>query len=208
MQLCDLGSEAAWSPRPHRHPSSGIRSKEQTSRCPPAHDWSQLDAKVRRIKSEPGVMHDVHKPDRVTGTPMIGRLAISAFARQARQQVDVPHCLDRLFRALTVPIIPILLSGRCAASSPVHPTDTTAANRRRTTALPRSFRFGRAPRRVVGALHGVDGHFDLAPPPTPTGSGCLVSLRIGIGASELAARRAGDATLRAPPVVTLSAMMA
>ena len=108
-QLCDLGSEAAWSPRPHRHPSSGIRSKEQTSRCPPAHDWSQLDAKVRRIKSEPGVMHDVHKPDRVTGTPMIGRLAISAFARQARQQVDVPHCLDRLFRARTVPIIPFWL---------------------------------------------------------------------------------------------------
>jgi hypothetical protein len=59
-------------------------------------------------------MHDVHKPDRVTGTPMIGRLAISAFARQARQQVDVPHCLDRLFRARTVPIIPILVTGRRA----------------------------------------------------------------------------------------------
>jgi len=54
-------------------------------------------------------MHDVHKPDRVTGTPMIGRLAISSFARQARQQADVPHRLDRLFRTLTVPIIPVLL---------------------------------------------------------------------------------------------------
>jgi hypothetical protein len=61
---------------------------------------------------------------------------------------------------------------------------------------------------VVGALHGVAGHFDLVPPPTPTGSGCLVSLRIGIGASELAASRAGDTTLRAPPVVTLSAIIA
>jgi hypothetical protein len=133
---------------------------------------------------------------------------LSGFARQARQQVDVPHCLDRVFRALTVPIIPVLLSGRCAASSPVHPTDATAAYRGRTTALPRPFRFGCAPRCVVGALHGVDGHFDLVPPPTPTGSGCLVSLRIGIGASELAASRAGDATLRAPPVVTLSAIIA
>jgi hypothetical protein len=40
-QLCDGGSEASWSPRPHRRSSSGIRSKEQTSRCPPANDWSQ-----------------------------------------------------------------------------------------------------------------------------------------------------------------------
>ena len=42
----------------------------------------------------------------------------------------------------------------------------------------------------MGALHGVDGHFDLVPPPTPTGSS-PVSLRIGIGVSELAARSAG-----------------
>jgi hypothetical protein len=130
------------------------------------------------------------------------------FTRQARQQVDVPHCLDRLFCTRAMPIIPILLTGRRAASSPVHPTDATAANRGRTTALPRSFRFGFAPRRVVGALHGVDGHFDLVTPPTPTGSGCLVSVRIGIGAWELAASRAGDAALRPAPVVTLSAMIA
>src|SRR5258705_12481273 len=91
----------------------------------------------------------------------------------------------------------------------MHPTDATAVRRRRTTQLTCSFRFGFAPRRVVGALQGVDGHFDLVPPPTPTGSGCLVSLRIGIGASELAASRAGDATSRAPPpVVTLSAIIA
>ena len=56
----------------------------------------------------------------------------------------------------------------------------------------------------MGALHGVDGHFDLVPPPTPAGSGCRASSRIGIGITELAARRAGDATLRPPPVVTLS----
>ena len=38
----------------------------------------------------------------------------------------------------------------------------------------------------MGALHGVDGHFDLVPPPTPTRSGSPISLRIGIGISELA----------------------
>ena len=56
----------------------------------------------------------------------------------------------------------------------------------------------------MGALHGVDGHFDLVSPPTPTGSG-WVSLR-STGISELAARRAGDAILprAAPAVVTLS----
>ena len=116
----------------------------------------------------------------------------SGFTRQARQQIDVPHRLDRLFCARAVPIVAILLAGRRAAASPMHSTDATVAYRGRTTALPRSFRFGSAPRRVVGALQGVDGHFDLVPPPTPTGSGCLVSLRIGIGAWELAASRAGD----------------
>jgi hypothetical protein len=57
----------------------------------------------------------------------------------------------------------------------------------------------------VGALHEVDGHFDLVPPPTLTRSGSLASSRIGIGTSELAARSAGDATLprAVPPVVTL-----
>jgi hypothetical protein len=133
--------------------------------------------------------------------------ALSEFTRQARQQVDAPDCLDRLFCARAVPMIPILLTVRCAAPGSVHPADAKAAYRGGTTWIPRSFRFGFAARRVVGALHGVDGHFDLVPPPTPTGSGCLVSLRIGIGASELAASRAGD-TLRAPPVVKLSAMIA
>jgi len=139
----------------------------------------------------------------------ISAVLFSGFTRQAGQQVDVPHRLDRLFCARAVPIVAILLASRRAASSSVHPTDATAANRRGTTTLPCSFRFGFAARRVVGALHGVDGHFDLVPPPTPTGSGNLASLRIGMGASELAASRAGDATLRAPPpVVTLSAMIA
>ena len=130
----------------------------------------------------------------------------SGFPCQARQQVDVPDCLYRLFCARAVPIIPIPLAGRRAAPSSMHPTDTKAANRRRTTTLPCSLRFSFAPRRVVGALHGVDGHLDLVPPPTPTGSGSLASSRMGMGASELAARRAGDAAFGAapPPVVTLS----
>jgi hypothetical protein len=35
-----------------------------------------------------------------------------------------------------VPIIAILLTGRRAAFSPMHPTDATAAYRGRTTSLP------------------------------------------------------------------------
>src|SRR6476646_954955 len=75
-QLCDLGSEASWSPRPHRHPSSGIRSKEQTSRRSPANDWSQLVVQVRRIKSEPGVMHDVYNPGRRPLSKPAGRVGL------------------------------------------------------------------------------------------------------------------------------------
>ena len=62
----------------------------------------------------------------------------------------------------------------------------------------------------MGALHGVDAHFVFVPPPTPTGSGSLVSWRIGIGVWELAVRRAVDATLprAAPVVVMLSAIIA
>jgi hypothetical protein len=160
-----------------------------------------------RARKSSSIMANTHRLNISTTVP--ANTPFSEFTRQARQQVDVPHCLDRLFCTRAMAIIPISLTGRRATSSPMHPTDATAANRGRTTALPRSFRFGRAPRRVVGALHGVDGHFDLVTPPTPTGSGCLVSLRIGIGASELAASRAVDATFRAPPpVVTLSAIIA
>ena len=46
-------------------------------------------------------------------------------------------------------------------------------------------------------MHGVVAHFVLLPPPTPTGSGAPVSLRIGIGISGPTARRAGDANLAA-----------
>ena len=56
-------------------------------------------------------------------------------------------------------------------------------------------------------MHGVVAHCVFQTPPGPTRSGSLVSLRIGIGISELAARSAGDATLRPAPVVTLSAMI-
>ena len=37
-------------------------------------------------------------------------------SRQARQQVNVPHCFDRLLGARAVPIIPNPLAGRCAAA--------------------------------------------------------------------------------------------
>jgi hypothetical protein len=124
---------------------------------------------------------------------------LSGFARQARQQVDIPHCLDRLLCTRAVPIIPILLTGRRAASSPVHPTDAIAAYCRRTTALPSSFRFGFAAKGGVSPLHGVVAHFFFSTPPTSERSGCLVSLRIGIGFSELTAKSAGDATLRGAP---------
>jgi hypothetical protein len=63
--------------------------------------------------------------------------------------------MDRLFRARGMPIIPVALAGRRATASSMHATAATATDRRRTTWLPRSFRFGFAARRVVGALHGV-----------------------------------------------------
>ena len=118
--------------------------------------------------------------------------------------------MDRLFCARAVPIISVTLARRCATSSSMHSANVPAADSRRSTGLTCSFRFGFAARRVVGALHGVDGHFDLVPPPTPTRSDSLASSRIGIGAPELAARSAGDATSprAAPPVVTLSAIIA
>jgi hypothetical protein len=62
--------------------------------------------------------------------------AFSGFARQAGQQVDVPHCLDSLFCARAVPVISILPTGRRTATGSMHPADTTAANRRRTTKFP------------------------------------------------------------------------
>ena len=34
-----------------------------------------------------------------------------------------------------------------------------------------------------------DGHFDLAPPPIPAGSGCVISSRIGMGISVAGLRR-------------------
>ena len=135
------------------------------------------------------------------------RTLFLGFARQAGQQVDVPHCLDGLLCARTVSMIAILLTARRTATGSVHPTDTTAVNRGRTAAFPCSFRFGCAPGRVVGALHGVDAHFVFAPPPIPAGSGNPVSSRMGIGAPELVARTAGE-TARPPPVVTLSAIIA
>jgi hypothetical protein len=67
------------------------------------------------------------------------------------------------------------------------------------------FRSGVTPRCVMGALHGVDGHFALVPPPVSVG---FASLSIGSCVSELTARRAGDEALRPAPVVTLSAMIA
>src|SRR6476620_10409443 len=106
-----------------------------------------------------------------------------------------------------MPEIAVLLSFRCAAAGAVHPTNTIAPHCRRSAGQASALGFSSAPRSGIASVHGVVAHFLFTPTPTLTGSGCLVSLRIGIGASELAASRAGDATLRAPPVVTLSAMI-
>jgi hypothetical protein len=42
----------------------------------------------------------------------------SGLARQSGQQVDVPHCLDRLFCARAMSIIPILIADRRTTSVP------------------------------------------------------------------------------------------
>jgi hypothetical protein len=80
-----------------------------------------------------------------------GAVPLSEFSLQSRHKL--------LTSARAVPIIAILLAGRRTTSGSMHPTDATVTNRRRTTPIPCSFRFGYTPRRFVGALHGVDGHF-------------------------------------------------
>jgi hypothetical protein len=52
----------------------------------------------------------------------------------------------------------------------------------------------------MGALHGVDGHFDLAPLPVPAGSGSLASLSIGISVPELTACAVAELSRRWPLV--------
>jgi hypothetical protein len=78
--------------------------------------------------------------------------------------------------------IAVTLPLRSTASRSMHPADAIAAYCRRTTTLPSSFRFGIAAKGGVSALHGVVAHF-FSTPPTSKRSGCLVSLRIGIGFS-------------------------
>jgi hypothetical protein len=133
---------------------------------------------------------------------------LTVITKKSGKSVNIARRTDRFFRAITVTKIAVPFPFWSTTSGTVHSAHAPAANRRRKTRLPRSFRFGFAARRVVGALHGVDGHLDLVPPPTPTGSGSLTSFRVGIGVAELAPRREGDATLRLPPVATLSAMIA
>jgi hypothetical protein len=146
----------------------------------------------------------------IVAHPRVRRQLLICAPQETGKLADVARRAGGFFRPTAMPEIAVALPFRCAAASAMHPADAIAAYCRRTTTLPSSFRFGIAPRGFVSPLHGVVAHLLFSTPPTSKRSGCLVSLRIGIGFSELTARRAGDATLRvAPtPVVTLSVMIA
>ena len=64
-----------------------------------------------------------NRPDEPTNAPFSG------FPGQARQQVDVPHGLDRLFCARAVPIVSIQLTGRRATAGSMHPAYAIAIYR-------------------------------------------------------------------------------
>jgi hypothetical protein len=53
--------------------------------------------------------------------------------------VDVVRSVSGFLRATTMPEIAVPFPLRSTAAGSMHPTDATAANRRRTTRLPRSF---------------------------------------------------------------------
>jgi hypothetical protein len=60
QEAFDSGSESSRSLKPHRHLSSGIRPTEQTSWLSSRpYRFEQFDARVRRIKSETGAMHNI-----------------------------------------------------------------------------------------------------------------------------------------------------
>ena len=97
----------------------------------------------------------------------------SRLSYQTRQQSDESHDLDCLFCAACIPEISVSFALRCPSSGSMHATDRTSTNRRHTTPIPCSFRSCCIPRRVVGALDGVVGHFIFSTLPAPTKSGSL-----------------------------------
>ena len=125
-------------------------------------------------------------------------------AQEPDKLLDKTGVHDGLFRSSAVLEIAVTLPLRRAASGSMNAADAIAAYRRRATPLSCSFRFGIAARGVVGTLHGVVAHFFFSTPPIPTRSG---SISTGIGVSELAARREGDATLRGAPTPVASASL-
>ena len=76
---------------------------------------------------------------------------------QPRRDNKLTNLAAWIASAVRVPcrFVSVTLAGWRATSRSMH----AVAHRRSSTALTCSFRFGFAARRVVGTLHGVDGHF-------------------------------------------------
>src|SRR3954447_17434989 len=97
-----------------------------------------------------------------------GEAVLIAIAHETGERVDIAGGAAGLLGATAMPEISVSFPLWRATCSAVHPTDASTANRWCTTRLPCSFRLGFAPRCVVGALHGVVGHFGFCPlPPSP-----------------------------------------
>src|SRR5258708_34993488 len=90
----------------------------------------------------------------------ISRLALAAcrFLQQNRHRTDMPTLLSDV-RCWGQ-------SGKHLLAASISPFDPNATSTRRGPSHP-----------------AYDGHFDLAPPPIPAGSGCVISSRIGMGIS-------------------------
>src|SRR4051794_28977050 len=97
-----------------------------------------------------------------------------AIAHETGERVDIAGGAAGLLGATAMPEISVSFPLWRATCSAVHPTDASTANRWCTTRLPCSFRLGFAPRCVVGALHGVVGHFGFCPLPVSTNSGSSI----------------------------------
>ena len=96
-------------------------------------------------------------------------------------------------------------AGSCRSLFPrAHRHERRASGIRDTPSPPAIGRAGRcalssAPGSGIAAVHGVVGHFVSLPLPLPHRICRFIPSRIGIGVSELAARRAGEVTLRPAP---------